>query len=194
MLAKLNSILPPHVVAELQGLNITSNLELAHFLAQCDHESTGFKYTVENLNYSADRLKEVFPKYLKGKLVEFYARNPERTGNLVYASRIGNGDEKSGDGYKYRGRGYIQLTGRSNYTEFAKYMKDMSIVDNPDLVSTKYALVSAYWFWTKNGINTIAKKGSSQDVINEVTRKVNGGLIGIQHRTEMFKKYYGILK
>lgn len=126
----------------IEKFHINTPLRLAHFLAQCSHESGGFKRTRENLNYSADGLKKTFPKYFPDDLADEYARKPEKIAARVYGGRMGNGDEKSKEGYKYRGRGYIQLTGKNNYRAFDKTVND-DILSNPDLVADKYPLLSA---------------------------------------------------
>jgi putative chitinase len=172
--------------------NITNNLRLAHFLAQCGHESGGFRSVVENLNYSADGLKRIFPKYFPGSLNESYARKPEKIGARVYGGRMGNGGEITGEGYKFRGRGYIQLTGKSNYTKFGKFIGE-DLISNPDLVSTKYALASAAFFFDSNGLWTICDRGATDEVVTAVTKRVNGGTIGLADRIKHFKEYYSLL-
>lgn len=167
---------------------VTSVLRASHFLAQCSHESNGFSALSENLNYSAEGLRKIFPKYFPD-IVEAtkYARNPQKIANKVYANRMGNGTEASGDGYKYRGRGVIQLTGRTNYTlASTAIFGNKTLVDNPDLVSTdkEVALKTALWFWNTNNINALADKN---DIV-AVTKKINGGTIGIEHRTELTNK------
>ena len=180
----------PDTAAKFQ---INTPLRLAHFLAQCGHESGGFKATQENLNYSADGLKKIFPKYFPGTLSEGYARNPQKIANKVYASRMGNGDEASGDGFKFRGRGYIQLTGKENYTAFGKSIgEDMTL--NPDRVASTYALLSAAWFFSKNGLHKIADEGATDAVVIKITKRVNGGTIGLADRIKHFKEYYNLLK
>jgi putative chitinase len=195
-LENLKGIIPDNVLSEIPIImtkfNINTSLRLAHFLAQAAHESGDFKVVTENLNYSADRLKIIFPKYFNTVDVNLYNRNPEKIANRVYASRMGNGNEGSGDGYKFRGRGYIQLTGKQNYTLFDDFVEEY-IVGNPDLVATKYPLLSAAWFFSKTGINAIADLGSSMDVITKVTKKVNGGVIGLDDRAAKFNKFYPIL-
>ncbi|ACV50034.1 putative lysis protein [Delftia phage PhiW-14] len=155
---------------------ITDKWEVCAFLANIVHESGGLRFFVESLNYSADRLLVVFPKYFKTPAeAQAYNRQPEKIANRVYASRMGNGDEKSGDGWKYRGRGAIQLTGKTNYTNFGA-------VNTPDSVATMpKAIESAGWFWNNRGIKSIAKK---QDIA-AVTRAVNGGLNGLDDRTKV---------
>jgi len=175
-----------------EKFNINTSLRLAHFLAQCAHESAEFKTLEENLNYSADRLKQVFPKYFPDNLADSYARRPEKIASRIYGSRMGNGDEASKEGYKYRGRGYIQLTGKDNYNAFDKAVGD-DVLNNPDLVATKYPLLSAAWFWNTRSLNQLADEGSSDDVVTKITKKVNGGLIGLDERIEQFKNYYALL-
>ena len=171
--------------------NLTT-IQLAHFAGQLAHESFDFKITSENLNYSAERLLQVFPKYFNEKNVILYARKPIRIANRVYANRMGNADENSGDGWKYRGRGYIQLTGKNNYLAFSKFIGE-DCVSNPDLVSQKYALESALWFFFENKIFTLCKD-LSDDSIKKVTKKINGGLNGFADRKSKTLKYYNLLK
>ena len=196
-LDKLKGHVPDSVLLQIpdtaKKFNITNTLRLAHFLAQCGHESGGFKLVTENLNYSSDGLKKIFPKYFPGSLNESYARQPEKIANRVYSSRMGNGDESSGEGYKFRGRGYIQLTGKSNYSAFDK-MVDDDIISNPDLVSTKYPLMSAAFFFDSNKLWTICDKGSDDATVTAVTKRVNGGTIGLPDRIKHFKEYYNLLK
>ncbi len=147
---------------------------------------------VSNLNYSADGLKKIFPKYFPGNIAESYARNPEKIASKVYGGRMGNGGEETKEGYKFRGRGYIQLTGKENYTSFAKSIGEDTVA-NPDLVATKYALASAGWFFSKNGLNAIADKGADDATVTAVTKRVNGGTIGLPDRIKHFKEYYHLL-
>jgi putative chitinase len=196
-LEKLRGHIPDAVIAQIPDtaakFNINTPLRLAHFLAQCGHESGGFKVTQENLNYSAKGLMGIFKKYFPTQqLAEAYQRQPQKIANKVYASRMDNGSEASGDGYKFRGRGYIQLTGRANYTAFGKAINE-DIANNPDVVSGKYALLSAAWFWSKNGLNTLADGGSSDQVVTSITKRVNGGTIGLPDRIKHFKEYYHLL-
>ncbi len=172
---------------------INTPLRVAHFLAQCGHESGGFRVTQENLNYSAKGLNGIFRKYFPTEAAAAaYARNPQKIANKVYANRMANGSEASGDGYKFRGRGYIQLTGRDNYTQFGKAI-GVDIPNNPDLVSSKYALASAAWFWSKNGLNKLADGGATDTVVTSITKRVNGGTIGLADRIKHFKEYYHLL-
>ncbi len=196
-LEKLRGHIPDAVIAQIPDtaakFNINTPLRLPHFLAQCGHESGGFKVTQENLNYSAKGLMGIFKKYFPTQqLAEAYQRQPQKIANKVYASRMDNGSEASGDGYKFRGRGYIQLTGRANYTAFGKAINE-DIANNPDVVSGKYALLSAAWFWSKNGLNTLADGGSSDQVVTSITKRVNGGTIGLPDRIKHFKEYYHLL-
>jgi putative chitinase len=166
----------------------------AHFFAQTAHETGGFKLFTENLNYSADGLQKIFGKYFPGTLEESYARNPEKIANRVYASRMGNGDEKSGDGWKFRGRGALQLTGKDNYAAFAKYLQKPEIMTTPDLVATVYSFESAMFFFDKNKLWSICDKGINDAAILELTKKINGGTHGLADRNEKTKKYYEYVK
>jgi putative chitinase len=194
---KLKGHIPDAVLAQIpetaKKFNITNNLRLAHFLAQCGHESGGFKAVSENLNYSADGLKKIFGKYFPGNLNESYARQPEKIASRVYASRMGNGDESSKEGFKFRGRGYIQLTGKANYTNFTKFIGE-DCVSNPDLVATKYPLASAAFFFDSNKLWSICDKGADDATVTSVTKRVNGGTIGLADRIKHFKEYYNLLK
>lgn len=196
-LENLKGHIPDEVLAQIPDtaakFNITNVLRLAHFLSQCGHESGGFKAVKENLNYSADGLGKIFPKYFGNGLNESYARQPEKIANRVYANRMGNGDESSGDGYKFRGRGFIQLTGKTNYAAFDKKV-DEDILANPDLVATKYPLASAAFFFDSNNLWTICDKGSDEATITSVTKRVNGGTIGLADRIKHFNEYYSLLK
>jgi len=196
-LTKLKGHIPESVIAQIpevmEKFAINSPLRLAHFLAQCGHESGGFKAVQENLNYSADGLKKIFPKYFPGNLAESYARNPEKIASKVYGGRMGNGNEASKDGFKFRGRGYIQLTGKSNYTNFAKFIGE-DTVSNPDLVATKYPLASAAFFFDSNKLWSICDKGADDATVTAVTKRVNGGTIGLPDRIKHFKEYYNLLK
>jgi len=166
----------------------------AHFFAQTAHESGGFKAFSENLNYSAQGLQGIFGKYFPGNLEESYARKPEKIANRVYASRMGNGDEASGDGWKFRGRGALQLTGKSNYQAFSDYLKNPEIMVNPDLVSTEFAFESAIFFFDKNSLWSICDKGVNKDSILALTKRINGGTHGLADREEKTFKYYTYVK
>ena len=177
-LDKLKGPVPDNVITQIpevmKKFEINTPLRLAHFISQCAHESGNFRLTQENLNYSSRGLLGVFPKYFNATTADLYARKPEKIANIVYASRMGNGDKSTGDGWKFHGRGYIQLTGRSNYIEFSKAISE-DVTANPDIVATKYPLLSAAWFFNKTKLNAIADKGDSIDTVTMITKKINGG-------------------
>ena len=191
-LEKLKGHVPDAVIAQIPDtaakFNITTNLRLAHFLAQCGHESGGFKAVNENLNYGAKGLLGVFPKYFNAATAAQFERKPELIAAKVYANRMGNGDEASKDGWKFRGRGYIQLTGKSNYTNFTKFIGE-DCVANPDLVATKYPLASAAFFFNSNNLWAICDKGADDATVTAVTKRVNGGTIGLADRIKHFKEF-----
>ena len=196
-LQKLKGHVPDKVIEQIPAVvekfQINTPLRLAHFLAQCGHESGGFRLTKENLNYSAKGLMGIFKKYFptEAKANE-YARKPEKIANLVYGNRMGNGAESTGDGAKFCGRGYIQLTGKDNYTAFGKSInEDMTV--NPQAVADKYALLSAAWFFNKNGLHKLADGGATDAVVTSITKRVNGGTIGLADRIKHFKEYHTLL-
>lgn len=196
-LDKLKGHVPQAVIDAIPDtaakFNITTPLRLAHFLAQCGHESGGFRATQENLNYSAKGLMGIFKKYFPTQaLADAYARKPEKIANRVYASRMGNGPESTGDGFKFRGRGYIQLTGKENYTRFNATVPEDAVA-NPDLVAGKYALASAAFFFNSNKLWAICDRGADQATVTAVTKRVNGGTIGLADRIRHFKEYYHLL-
>jgi putative chitinase len=196
-LDKLKGHIPDGVIAQIPDtaakFGINTPLRLAHFLAQCGHESAGFKATQENLNYGAKGLMSIFKKYFPTEAEALkYERKPEMIANKVYASRMSNGNEASGDGWRFRGRGYIQLTGRANYTAFGKAIGE-DIPSTPDAVATKYPLLSAAWFWSTNGLNGLADKGATDADVTAITKRVNGGTIGLADRIKHFKEYYNLL-
>ena len=167
----------------------------AHFFAQTAHESGNFKAFAENLNYGAAGLTGIFKKYFPtNEKALLYERKPEKIANLVYASRMGNGDEASGDGYKFRGRGALQLTGKDNYKVFSEYLKNPEIMTNPDLVATEFAFESAIFFFDRNKLWDICDKGVNKDTILALTKRINGGTHGLADREEKTLKYYGYLK
>lgn len=166
----------------------------AHFFAQTAHETGEYRLFSENLNYSSKGLQAVFGKYFPGNLEESYARQPEKIANRVYGDRMGNGDEESGDGWKYRGRGALQLTGKNNYKAFSEYLEKPEILDNPDLVTEEYAFESALFFFERNNLWSICDKGINEDSIKKLTRRINGGYNGLEHREKLTKKYYRWLK
>jgi putative chitinase len=196
-LAKLKGHVPDSVIAQIpfivSNYKVNTLLRLSHFLAQCGHESANFRAFKENLNYSAEGLNKTFKKYFPTlDSAKDYARQPERIASKVYANRMGNGNEASKDGFKYLGRGFIQLTGKANYIEFDKSVSE-DILTNPELVATKYPLASAAWFWNKNGLNEIADKGATDAVVKSITKRVNGGTIGLEDRIQHFNEFYSLL-
>ena len=196
-LEKLKGHIPDAVIRQIPDtaskFQINTPLRLAHFLAQCGHESGGFRATQENLNYSAKGLMGIFKKYFPTQaLAEQYQRNPQKIASKVYGGRMGNGPESTGEGFKFRGRGYIQLTGKENYTAFGKSINE-DILSNPDKVATDYALLSAAWFFNKNGLHRMADEGASDAVVTKITKRVNGGTIGLADRIKHFKEYYSLL-
>ena len=197
-LEKLKGHIPDSVIAQIPSIQtkfeINTPLRLAHFLAQCGHESGGFKVLRENLNYGAKGLRTIFGKYFPTDALALqYERKPEKIANKVYANRMMNGDEASGDGYKFYGRGFIQLTGKENYTNFGKAI-EVDLTTTPDLVATQYPLLSAAWFFHKNGLHKLADGGATDTVVTSVTKRVNGGVIGLADRIKHFNEYYSLLK
>ena len=170
----------------LPASGIDTKERVCMFLAQCGHESGGFSRFTEGLNYSAEGLLSTFPKYFPDlKTAKAYERQKEKIANRVYANRMGNGPESSGDGFKYRGRGMIMTTGKDNYNEFSKY-SGIDTVNNPDLLSSdmSVAIKSAIWFWNKNGLNKFA---DAKDILG-ATKKINGGTIGLEDRTKHYNE------
>jgi putative chitinase len=166
----------------------------AHFFAQTSHESGGFKSLSENLNYSADGLVKTFRKYFPDVAAATpYARNPEKIANKVYGGRMGNGDEASGEGFKYRGRGAIQLTGKDNYAAFAKAIGRPDVLTNPDIVSGELAFESAMFFFDKNKLWDICDKGINDETITALTKRINGGTIGLEDRKKHTYEYAKLL-
>jgi putative chitinase len=182
---------PGTLKAALNFFNMTPE-RAAHFFGQTAHETGGFKAFSENLNYGAPGLLGIFKKYFPDQATaDAYARKPEKIANRVYANRMGNGDEDSGDGYKFRGRGALQLTGKDNYQAFADYLGKPEIMDDPDLVADEYAFESAMFFFERNKLWTICDQGVNDNTILQLTKKVNGGTHGLEDRTEKTKKFYG---
>jgi putative chitinase len=162
----------------------------AHFFAQTAHESGNFKAFSENLNYGAKGLRGTFDKYFQtNAIAKAYERQPQRIANRAYANRMANGDEASGDGWKYRGRGALQLTGKANYSEFAKYVNRPDVMTNPDLVATELAFESALWFFDKNKLWSICDQGINDAAILALTKRINGGTHGLDDRKLKTKKY-----
>jgi len=197
IIEKLKDHIPDRIYLMLSDLlnkfpEINSPLRLAHFLSQCDHESDGFRQSLENMNYSSDRLLIIFPKYFNGKQAQEYHREPERIANRVYAMRMGNGVEASGDGWRHRGRGFIQLTGKELQNKFLAWL-GMPINSSPSVINDKYPLISAAWFFGYRSVWDKCDKATEQ-AVKDVSRAVNGGTIGLNERIELFNKYWGLLK
>lgn len=165
----------------------------AHFFAQTSHESGHFTLFTENLNYSSQGLNKTFGKYFPGNLADLYAKQPIKIGSRVYANRMGNGDEASQEGYKFRGRGALQTTGKNNYKLLSEHLQRPEIMETPDLVATDYAFESAMFFFDNNNLWKIADKGVTSDTILEMTKRINGGTNGLKERKELTVKYYGWL-
>ena len=194
---KLKGHVPDAVIAQIpevmEKFQINTPLRLCHFLSQCGHESGNFKAVNENLNYGAKGLMGIFKKYFPTEAAAAaYARQPIKIASKVYGGRMGNGPESTQEGYKFRGRGYIQLTGKENYTAFGKAINE-DILSNPDKVASNYALLSAAWFFSKNGLHKMADEGASDQVVTKITKRVNGGTIGLPDRIKHFKEYYALL-
>ena len=194
----LKGVIPEQVRIQLPDVvckfNINTPLRMSHFLSQCSHESGGFKNLIvtENLKYSVVGLRTTFKKYFPtDEMAKQYERQEEKIANLVYANRNGNGTVESGDGFKYRGRGFIQLTGKSNYAAFNKFVPE-DILDNPDLVATKYPMLSAAFFWRQKNLNSRADRGDSASVVTEVTKVVNGGFNGLEDRKQKFNNFISL--
>jgi putative chitinase len=196
-LEKLRGHIPDAVIAQIPDtatkFAINTPLRLAHFLAQANHESGGFRATQENLNYSAKGLTGTFKKYFPSEAAATpYAKNPLKIASKVYGGRMGNGPESTQEGYKFRGRGFLQTTGKENYTRFTKFIGE-DCVSNPDLVSSKYPLASAAFFFTSNNLWPICDKGSSVEVVTQLTKRINGGTIGLSERIKEFNHFYKLL-
>jgi putative chitinase len=195
-ITRLKGNLPDNVYAQLSGTDaqfgIDDELKLAHFLGQCDFESIQFTAVRENLNYSAKSLLQVFPKYFDAATAAAYARQPQKIGNRVYANRMGNGNEASGDGFNYRGRGYIQLTGKVNYKALGDHI-GQDLVADPDLVATEYPLLSAAYFFQSRNLFAVCEQGATAATVTAVTKIVNGGTNGLADRIKAFNKFYGLL-
>jgi len=190
---KLKGHIPDSIIAEIPSVSdkfgVNTGLRLAHFLAQTGHESGGFKVFSENLNYGAKGLVGIFGKYFTAESATAYERKPEKIANIVYANRMGNGNQASGEGYKFRGRGAIQLTGKDNYAAFDKTVDD-DILANPDLVATKYPLLSAAWFWNSRNLNSYADRGN----ITKVSELVNGKPVNhLQNRIDLYNHALSVL-
>jgi putative chitinase len=194
---------PKSVKAIMDYFKLTP-LRVAHFLGQTAHETGGFTVFSENLNYSAQGLANTFPtRYavdskasvkVPNALANKLARNPQAIANNVYSSRMGNGNEASGDGWKFIGRGALQLTGKDNYKAFSDYLKNPQIMITPELVATEFAFESAMFFFDRNKLWTICDGGVDDKTIIALTRRINGGTHGLQDRIERTRRYYEFVK
>lgn len=188
--------IPSKVLDELPSVidtfKIDSINKLTHFLAQCAHESGNFKVVEENLNYSAEGLLKIFPKYFSKDTAHIAARKPEMIANIVYSNRMGNADKASGDGWRFKGRGYIQLTGKTNYSQFGKFI-GVDLIANPELVATKYALTSAAWYFEVRKLWGIAAEGIDEKTIIKLTKLINGGTHGLDDRISKTKIFNSLL-
>lgn len=191
--AKPDGVFGPNTLKKAMSYYKMTPERAAHFFAQTAHETGEFKLFTENLNYSSKSLQAVFGKYFSGNLEESYARQPEKIASRVYADRMGNGDETSGDGWKYRGRGALQLTGKDNYKAFSEYLGNPEIINNPDTVSEEYAFESAMFFFDKNKLWSICDQGVNDNTILKLTKRINGGTNGLDHRSKLTKKFYSWL-
>jgi putative chitinase len=187
---KPDGIFGPATFKAASALLGLSGPKAVHFFAQCAHETGGFKLFEENLNYSAKALHLVFHKYFPDMVTaEAYARKPEAIANRAYGNRMGNGPEESGDGWKFRGRGALQLTGRNNYQLFSAFVNDETLLQDPEPVAGKYAFQSAIYFFEKNRLWSICAQGLDVETITKLTKRINGGTNGLAHRIELTKKY-----
>ena len=192
--AKADGAFGPGTMKAAMAFYKLTPIRAAHFFGQTAHETGDFKLFSENLNYSANGLKKIFGKYFTASTALLYARNPEKIANKVYGNRMGNGTEASGDGYKFRGRGALQLTGRSNYEVFAEYLGKPEILLRPEMVADEYAFESAMFFFDKNKLWDICDKGVTKESILALTKRINGGTHGLADREEKTFKYYGYVK
>jgi len=196
--SKLIGVIPNNVIAQLNAAilqypEINSKCRVAHLLGQCKEESGDYAHTHENLNYTGKALWLLFHKHFTDQdEANTYARQPERIANRIYADRMGNGDEASGEGWDYRGRGYLQITGKSNYQALGNAI-GVDLVSNPDLVESDYPMTSAAWFFTANNIWAMCDKGTSVATVTIVTRHVNGGTLGLNERIQHTTTIYNAL-
>lgn len=193
----LQGVIPDNILSQLPNVietfEINTPLRLAHFISQCAHESANFIHLVENLNYSADALLKIFPSHFTDiDDANQYARQPEKIANRIYANRMGNGDEDSGDGWKYRGRGALQITGKNSYQALSDDL-NYDFISDPDSVATDYALASAGWFFKKNNLFVICDEGDDTETITKLTKKINGDTLGLDSRIELFNKFYQLI-
>lgn len=193
-LNKIEGVIPKTVITKIPSIKaIDGPLRLSHFVSQAAHESLNFTVVRENLNYSADGLLKTFEKYFSPEQAKKYAHDPVRIASRAYANRMGNGDEASQDGWNFRGRGFIMLTGQSAYEAFSEYI-DYDCVSNPDIVAMRYALESAAYFFDKNNLWKLCDKGSSKENVKAVTKVINGGYNGLDDRIARFNRIYALVK
>lgn len=195
--SKLHGFIPDNIIAQLPEVctkfSIDGPLRLSHLIGNCRHESANFTRLVENLNYSAEALWSLFRSHFSSAAeAATYARQPERIANRIYANRMGNGPESSGQGWLYRGRGALQTTGHDNYESLGTAL-GIDLLSNPDLVATTYPIASAAHFFLENGLWPLCDKGISDDIITAVTKRINGGLNGLDERKVFTKKCYSLL-
>lgn len=195
LLPKLQSHLPANIYSQLPGIvqfGIDGPKRLSNLLGQVRAE-TDFIHFTENMNYSAQRLRQVFPRYFPTDAIAAqYANQPERIGNRVYADRLGNRNEASGDGYRMRGRGGLQTTGTDNYRVLGTFL-GVDLIAHPELVATDYILASAAFFFMNNHLWTICDRGVDDATVTEVTHRVNGGESNLAHRIQYTQEFYTIL-
>lgn len=188
-----DGIIGYHTLCDMKdSFGIKSSKAFAMFLGQIAHESANFKYGVENLNYSKSSLLKVFGKYFTYQSAPLYARNPQKIANTVYANRMGNGNYASGDGWNYRGRGVIQITGKNNYTAFGKYVR-VDVLSNPDLVEKRYYWITALWFFEANDLWKYCDSLNLSS-IKQLTKRINGGYNGLQHRIDLTNHFYKLIR
>ena len=193
--AKSDGVFGPGTIKAAMAHYKMSPERAAHLFGQTSHETGGFKTFSENLNYRVNGLTSIFKKYFPTEAIASeYALKPEKIANRVYANRMGNGNEASGDGWKYRGRGALQLTGKDNYKAFTDYLKKPEILTNPDLVATLYAFESALFFFDRNNLWSICDKGVNKDTILALTKRINGGTHGLEDRIQKTGAYYEQIK
>lgn len=187
-----DGIIGKKTLRKMQNVWGLTDTQVAHFAGQIAHETGNFRYEEENLKYSADALILVFGKYFTSSQAQVFAYNPEKIANRVYANRMGNGDECSGDGWKYRGRGSIQLTGKNNYEIFANKMRNLQILENPELVIEKYFFDVGLHFFKENRLWHICDSVDNESII-QLTKRINGGTNGLQDRIRKTKHFYSLL-
>jgi putative chitinase len=192
----IKGTIPDSVYNQLDSIidkyDINTVLRMSHFLSQCSHESNNFKVTKENLNYSVDGLLKTFPKYFTRDTAKLYARKPQKIANIVYANRMGNGNNESNEGFKFIGRGYLQTTGKNNYKELSDYL-GINLIEKPELLEKEYALLSAVFYFKKNNLLPLCDNGATIKDITILTKSINGGLHGLDSRIKLFNFFYKLL-